>query len=212
MEGGCTPPMNLVASLSPRKAQKPAKSSVAGGRRISRSVSSVGPKVPDGFIAFPFFRRPGPGDPCPLPARFLACQPRNMKFPEPPGHESGYVRWSGTNEVPMKTTLTTLIAAGLIGATCLGSAPAMAQSIGLSFRMGDVAFAYSDGYYDHGRRWHPWSWRERNYYRDHYRNYYYRSMRHDEDRDGISDRFDRDRDNDGVPNAYDRRPDNPTRR
>jgi hypothetical protein len=112
----------------------------------------------------------------------------------------------------MKTSLTTLIAAGIIGAACLGSAPAMAQSVGFSFRIGDVAFAYSDGYYDHSRRWHPWTVRERDYYRDNYRNYYYRDMRHDRDRDGISDRFDRDRDNDGVPNAFDRRPNNPTRR
>ena len=35
---------------------------------------------------------------------------------------------------------------------------------------------------------------------------------HDEDRDGIPNRYDRDRDGDGVPNRYDRRPDNPYRR
>ncbi len=31
--------------------------------------------------------------------------------------------------------------------------------------------------------------------------------RHDRDRDGIPDRFDRDRDGDGVPNRFDRAPD-----
>ena len=35
---------------------------------------------------------------------------------------------------------------------------------------------------------------------------------HDEDRDGVPNRYDRDRDGDGVPNRYDRRPDNPYRR
>ena len=34
---------------------------------------------------------------------------------------------------------------------------------------------------------------------------------HDEDRDGVPDRYDRDRDGDGVPNRRDRRPDNPYR-
>jgi hypothetical protein len=87
----------------------------------------------------------------------------------------------------------------------------MAQPSGFSFRVGDVAFGYSDGYYDHGRRWHTWGARERDWYRNNYRNNY-RSMRHDRDHDGIADRFDRDRDNDGVPNARDRRPNNPNRR
>lgn len=35
---------------------------------------------------------------------------------------------------------------------------------------------------------------------------------HDQDRDGIPNRYDRDRDGDGVPNRYDRRPNNPYRR
>jgi hypothetical protein len=34
---------------------------------------------------------------------------------------------------------------------------------------------------------------------------------HDEDRDGVPNRYDRDRDGDGVPNRHDRRPDNPYR-
>jgi hypothetical protein len=34
---------------------------------------------------------------------------------------------------------------------------------------------------------------------------------HDQDRDGVRDRYDRDRDGDGVPNWRDRRPDNPRR-
>ena len=35
---------------------------------------------------------------------------------------------------------------------------------------------------------------------------------HDQDHDGVPNRYDRDRDGDGVPNRYDRRPDNPYRR
>lgn len=115
--------------------------------------------------------------------------------------------------IAMKTSITTLLAAGtILGAVCIGAAPAIAQPAGFSFRFGDVAFAYSDGYYDHSRRWHAWRGaRERDWYRTHYaRNY--RGMRHDRDRDGIADRFDRDRDNDGIPNRRDRAPNNPYRR
>jgi hypothetical protein len=36
-------------------------------------------------------------------------------------------------------------------------------------------------------------------------------MRHDQDRDGIPNRFDRDRDGDGVSNRRDDRPNNPYR-
>lgn len=112
----------------------------------------------------------------------------------------------------MKTTIKALLAVGtLLGVAALGSLPAAAQPSGFSFRIGDVAFGYSDGYYDHARRWHAWNARERDWYRNNYRNNY-RAMRHDRDHDGIADRFDRDRDNDGVPNNRDRRPNNPYRR
>lgn len=43
-------------------------------------------------------------------------------------------------------------------------------------------------------------WQERAAYR-----------RHDQDRDGVANRFDRDRDGDGVANRWDRRPHNPYR-
>ena len=57
-------------------------------------------------------------------------------------------------------------------------------------------------YYPDSRYRHEW--RER-HYSDH------RRGRHDQDRDGIPNRYDRDRDGDGVPNRYDRRPNNPYR-
>ena len=117
----------------------------------------------------------------------------------------------------MKNSVKMLMAAGAIlcGAATLtvtATTPAMAQPAGFSFRVGDVAFAYSNGYYDHRNRWHSWrSMRERDWYRMNYRANY-RNWRYDRDRDGIPNRFDRDRDNDGVVNRYDRRPNNPYRR
>ena len=113
----------------------------------------------------------------------------------------------------MKTSLKILLAAGLLcGAGMTAAAPAAAQPSGFSFRLGDIGFAYDDGYYDRAHRWHAWRHeRERNWYRANYRNHY-RGYRHDRDRDGIPDRMDRDRDNDGVPNYRDNRPNNPYRR
>ena len=116
----------------------------------------------------------------------------------------------------MKNTFKLLVAAGAIlgtAATFTATAtPAMAQPMGFSFRVGDVAFAYNNGYYDHNRRWHSWrNVRERNWYRTNYRRGF-RAWNYDRDRDGIPNSWDRDRDNDGVSNAYDRAPNNPYRR
>ncbi len=113
----------------------------------------------------------------------------------------------------MKTSMKMLLAAGLLcGAGFTAAPPAVAQPVGFSFRIGDVAIAYDDGYYDRRHRWHAWGHaRERDWYRAHYRARYH-GYRHDRDRDGIPNRYDRDRDNDGVPNYRDRRPNNPYRR
>ncbi len=49
--------------------------------------------------------------------------------------------------------------------------------------LGNIVFAYNDGYYDHDRRWHAWrSNDEREWYRRHYGRTYY-NYRHDNDRD-----------------------------
>jgi hypothetical protein len=111
----------------------------------------------------------------------------------------------------MKTSLKILLAAGaLCTAGLTGTVPASAQT-GFSFRVGDVALGYNDGYYDRGHRWHGWrNARERNWYRVNY-SHQYRGYRHDRDHDGVPNRFDRDRDGDGVPNYRDRRPNNPNR-
>lgn len=116
-----------------------------------------------------------------------------------------------------KTLKMTLIASAICTAGLAAITPASAQPTGFSFRVGDVAIAYQDGYYDHRNRWHHWrDAREHSWYRTNYRNRYYDRGRasygwRDSDRDGIPNRYDRDRDNDGTPNRYDRRPNNPYR-
>lgn len=103
-----------------------------------------------------------------------------------------------------------------------GAAPAAyaQESFRFSFDTGNVAFAYSDGYWDHDRRWHKWrNAREaREYRRRHAHNYsHWRHTRErnmgwrDMDRDGVPNRYDRDRDGDGVRNRRDDRPNNPYR-
>ena len=116
----------------------------------------------------------------------------------------------------MKTSLKLLLAASaLCTAGLVGTVPAAAQPTGFSFRVGDVAFAYQDGYYDRSYRWHSWRHqRERDWYRANYRNHrgMYRGMRRDQDHDGVPDRVDRDRDGDGRSNWRDSNPNNPYRR
>ena len=54
---------------------------------------------------------------------------------------------------------------------------------GFSFAIGDVAYAYRDGYWDRTHRWHPWrSDAERIWWRDHYHDRYW-DWRHDRDHD-----------------------------
>ena len=95
------------------------------------------------------------------------------------------------------------------------------DTFSFSFNTGDVAFAYSDGYWDRDHRWHNWhSAREHREYRNHYAGSY-RASRHtrqhnngwrnDQDHDGIPNQFDRDRDGDGVSNRRDYAPNNPNR-
>jgi len=87
-----------------------------------------------------------------------------------------------------------------------------------SFNTGNVAFAYSDGYWDNERRWHRWrDAREAREFRKHHGHRYYHRKHtsvhnrgwRDQDRDGVPNRHDRDRDGDGVPNRFDDAPRNP---
>lgn len=106
--------------------------------------------------------------------------------------------------------------------TSLSAAPASARdSFTFSFDTGNVAFAYSDGYWDCGHRWHSWrNAREAREYRarfghnyNHVRHTRERNMgwRGDMDRDGVPNAYDRDRDGDGTPNRRDDFPNNPRR-
>jgi len=114
--------------------------------------------------------------------------------------------------IVMKNSLKIMLMAGMLcGAGVIGTGTAAAQPSSFSFRFGDIGVAYDDGYYDRAHRWHGWRHaREREWYRANY-GQRYRAYRHDRDRDGIPNRFDRDRDNDGIPNWRDRRPNNPYR-
>ena len=101
----------------------------------------------------------------------------------------------------MKTSLKILLAASVLSTAGLLSVPASAQPGSFSFRVGNVAMGFNDGYYDNGHRWHRWrDAREHEWYRANYaRSYYGRGHR------GW------DRDHDGVPNWRDSRPNNPYR-
>lgn len=87
-----------------------------------------------------------------------------------------------------------------------------------SFNTGDVAFAYSDGYWDRSHQWHAWhNARESREYKARYAHNYNNSRhtkaknqgwRGDRDHDGIPNSVDRDRDGDGTPNNRDDKPNN----
>ena len=79
------------------------------------------------------------------------------------------------------------------------TAPAVADGFNFSFNTGDVALAYSDGYYDNHREFHKWrNAREHREYRSRNREHY-NARRH------------RDSDHDGVPDYRDDHPNNPNR-
>lgn len=103
----------------------------------------------------------------------------------------------------MKTSIKILLAAAALSTASLAvTAPASAQPNSFSFRVGDVAMGFNDGYYDRDHRWHHWrNAREHSWYRANYANSYR----------GFHHRGSWDRDGDGVPNRYDRRPNNPYR-
>ena len=61
--------------------------------------------------------------------------------------------------------------------------PPRRSGVNFQFLLGDIVFAYSDGYYDRYRRWHDWrSDAERNWYYHNRRERYF-DMRRDHDRD-----------------------------
>jgi hypothetical protein len=96
----------------------------------------------------------------------------------------------------------TLIAAALaIGVGAAGAAlttvPAQA-AFGISFNVGDVDLAYSDGYYDHDHHWHAWRPGEGDWYRSHYHSkwhdFHHDDHGHDHDDHGHDHDHDHDHD------------------
>lgn len=73
-----------------------------------------------------------------------------------------------------------ILALGLVGATLSTAGTASAEDIGVSINLGNVAFAYRDGYWDQDRHWHPW--RNKHEARD------YRARQHNEYHDWNHDR------------------------
>ncbi|MDR3498775.1 MAG: hypothetical protein P4L72_06070 [Parvibaculum sp.] len=57
----------------------------------------------------------------------------------------------------MKTAIRgAVLALGLAGATLSMAGAASAAEVGISLNLGNVAFAYQDGYWDHAHHWHRW--------------------------------------------------------
>jgi hypothetical protein len=113
------------------------------------------------------------------------------------------------------------LTAGLATFMFAAAPAATAADFVFSFDTNDVAFAYSDGYWDHHHHWHKWhNTREAREYRKRYHDHYiaakHTSRRNkgwrDEDHDHIPNAVDHDRDNDGRPNRVDSHPDNPYRK
>ena len=99
--------------------------------------------------------------------------------------------------------------AAVAGLTVSAPQPAAARdTFSFSFNTGDVAFAYSDGYWDNNRNWHRWrNAREAREYRRSY-GHNWHNWRHNRERNMG---WLRDSDRDGVPNRFDDRPYNPYR-
>ena len=49
-----------------------------------------------------------------------------------------------------------VVAAALVGAMFSTAGVASAAGAAVTFSLGDVAFGYNDGYWDHGHKWHAW--------------------------------------------------------
>ena len=85
----------------------------------------------------------------------------------------------------MKIVIAGAVAAlALAGATLVAATPATARvNFGVSINVGDVQFAYRDGYWDRWHRWHAWrdpdDWR---WYRERYSDRYF-DWQHDRDPD-----------------------------
>ncbi len=77
-------------------------------------------------------------------------------------------------------TASIAIVLGAAGALTTGAASA---AFGISFNVGDVDVAYSDGYWDHHHHWHAWRNGEADWYRTHYHSRWHQWRHDDRDRD-----------------------------
>jgi len=81
-------------------------------------------------------------------------------------------------------TLRILFAAAIAGTALAAPAVASARTnFAVSFNVGDVAFAYRDGWWDRHHHFHHWRRHERSWYEVHYRTQYH-DWDHSRDRDG----------------------------
>jgi hypothetical protein len=77
----------------------------------------------------------------------------------------------------------TIVVLGLAGASFAAAGTASAADVGVSLNLGDVAFGYQDGYWDHSHQWHNWRNQDeaRNYQRSSGNQYH--DWKHDRDAD-----------------------------
>ncbi len=76
-----------------------------------------------------------------------------------------------------------MVVLGLTGAAFAASGSVGASAAGVSIDFGNVAFAYSDGYWDNDHHWHHWhNAREAHAYRAAHRSDYH-AWKHDRDHD-----------------------------
>jgi hypothetical protein len=83
----------------------------------------------------------------------------------------------------MKTTKYAFAVLAMVGGLMVATAPSRADDFAFSFNTGDVAFAYTDGYWDNNHVWHRWhNQREMREYRTRYHDHWH-AWRHNRDRD-----------------------------
>ncbi len=82
-----------------------------------------------------------------------------------------------------KTIKVVLVTSALFGGTLIAGLPTMAADVSVNVGTPDVAFGYSDGYWDRNHTWHDWKdQREASAWRDEHRDHYY-EWKHDRDPD-----------------------------
>ena len=97
-------------------------------------------------------------------------------------HHDRYYDWAHDRDADMGWHGGVVVGAPMGGAM-MGGPGVVVGVPGLSFAVGDVAFAYADGYWDRFHHWHAWrNDAERIWWRDHYHDRYW-EWHHDRDHD-----------------------------